>query len=83
MDGGGQPKWRGDGGELFFTTENSRLEAVEIRTTGDRLEVELTHTKRDGTEVVVGSRWSVQRDAARRPIAILETNQPMRTPHAL
>ena len=40
----------------------------------DRLEVELTHTKRDGTQVVVASRWSVQRDAAHRPIAILETN---------
>lgn len=39
-----------------------------------RLEVELTHTKRDGTEVVVASRWSVQRDSAGRPIAILETN---------
>ena len=38
------------------------------------LEVELTHTKRDGTEVVVASRWSVQRDAAGRPAAILETN---------
>jgi len=34
---------------------------------GDRIEVELRHTKRDGTEVVVGSRWSVQRDAARHP----------------
>jgi PAS domain S-box-containing protein len=40
----------------------------------DRLEVELTHTKRDGTQVAVASRWSVQRDAAQRPIAILETN---------
>ena len=40
----------------------------------DRLEVELTHTKRDGTEVVVASRWSVQRDRAGRPIATLETN---------
>ena len=33
-----------------------------------------SHTKRDGTEVVVASRWSVQRDAAGRPVAILETN---------
>ena len=32
------------------------------------------HTKRDGTEVVVASRWSVQRDAAGRPAAVLETN---------
>ena len=40
----------------------------------DRWEGELVHTKRDGTEVVVASRWSVQRDAAGRPAAILETN---------
>ena len=40
----------------------------------DRLEVELTHTKRDGTKVVVASRWSVQRDRAGRPIATLENN---------
>ncbi len=40
----------------------------------DRWEGELVHTKRDGTEVVVASRWSVQRDAAGRPVAILETN---------
>ena len=40
----------------------------------DRLEVELTHTKRDGTKVVVASRWSVQRDRAGRPTATLETN---------
>jgi PAS domain S-box-containing protein len=43
-------------------------------THADRLEVELTHTKRDDSQVVVASRWSVQRDAAHRPIAILETN---------
>ena len=40
----------------------------------NRLEVELTHTKRDGTKVVVASRWAVLRDAAGRPIATLETN---------
>ena len=40
----------------------------------DRLEIELTHTKRDGTKVVVASRWAVQRDKARRPIGMLETN---------
>jgi PAS domain S-box-containing protein len=40
----------------------------------DRLEVELIHTKRDGTKVAVASRWSVQRDRAGRPIGTLETN---------
>ena len=40
-DGGGQPKWRGDGKELFFTAANGRLQAVELRAAGDRLEVSL------------------------------------------
>ena len=35
---------------------------------------ELTHFKRDGTQVVVASRWSLQLDKAGRPIAVMETN---------
>ena len=45
----------------------------ELLRTG-RWEGELTHTKRDGTQVVVASRWSLQRDEQERPTAILETN---------
>ena len=45
----------------------------ELLRTG-RWEGELTHTKRDGTQVVVASRWSLQRDEQERPAAILETN---------
>jgi Tol biopolymer transport system component len=41
VDGGGQPKWRGDGREIFYTTPASRLVAVEVRAAGDRLEVSL------------------------------------------
>ena len=37
-------------------------------------EGELTHTKADGTQVVVASRWSLQRDERQKPIAILEVN---------
>ena len=40
----------------------------------ERWEGELVHTKRDGSQAIVASRWSVQRDKQRRPIAILETN---------
>jgi len=40
----------------------------------DRWEGELVHTKRDGTKVVVASRWSLQRDQRGRPVAVLETN---------
>ena len=40
-DGGGQPKWRGDGKELFYTTPTGVLMAVEVRTPGDRLDVSL------------------------------------------
>jgi PAS domain S-box-containing protein len=40
----------------------------------DRWEGELVRTRKDGTEVVVASRWSLQRDARGVPIAALETN---------
>jgi PAS domain S-box-containing protein len=37
-------------------------------------EGELRQTRRDGTEVTVSSRWSVQRDGEGHPIGTLETN---------
>ena len=46
---------------------------AELLGTG-RWEGELIHTKRDGTPVVVASRWALQRDAQGNPVAILETN---------
>jgi PAS domain S-box-containing protein len=39
-----------------------------------RWEGELTKTKANGTQVVVASRWSLQRDQHDQPLAILETN---------
>lgn len=43
----------------------------------DRWQGELIHTKRDGSEVVVASRWSLQRDERKRPFATMETNNDM------
>jgi PAS domain S-box-containing protein len=40
----------------------------------DRWDGELKHTKADGTEVVVASRWSLQRDSLKQPLAVMETN---------
>lgn len=37
-------------------------------------EGQLIHTLRDGTQVVVASRWAVQRDSYGQPLAILELN---------
>jgi PAS domain S-box-containing protein len=45
----------------------------ELETT-DRWEGELVHTRKDGSELVVASRWAVQRDAQGVIEAILETN---------
>jgi len=39
----------------------------------DRWEGELRHTKANGLEVIVASRWSLRRDPQGRPLAILET----------
>ena len=46
---------------------------AELLGTG-RWDGELIHTKRDGTKVVVASRWSLQQDAQGNPVAILETD---------
>jgi PAS domain S-box-containing protein len=46
---------------------------AELQRAG-RWQGELKRTKSDGTEVVVSSRWSLRREEAGRPAAILETN---------
>ncbi|MGA8689270.1 MAG: PAS domain-containing protein [Methyloceanibacter sp.] len=60
--------------ELLQTIFPSPLEEItgELLRTG-RWEGELTQRKRDGTRVIVASRWSLQRDERGRPIATLET----------
>jgi PAS domain S-box-containing protein len=40
----------------------------------DRWEGDVFHTRKDGTELILESRWSVQRDAEGRPVYILEVN---------
>jgi hypothetical protein len=41
VDGAGQPKWRGDGKELFYTTPGDLLMSAAVRAVGERLEVSL------------------------------------------
>ena len=41
VDGGGQPRWRGDGKELFYRKLGGPLMAVEVRQAAGRLEVDL------------------------------------------
>ena len=61
--------------QLMQTIFPAPLEEItaELRRAG-RWEGELVHTKRDGTQVIVASRWSLQRDERGRPVATLETN---------
>jgi PAS domain S-box-containing protein len=56
---------------VFPTT---REDAIAALLENGRWEGELRHTCRDGSEIVVASRWALQRDAAGEPLAILETN---------
>jgi PAS domain S-box-containing protein len=61
--------------ELLRTVFPARLEEItgELTRTG-RWEGELVHTRRDGTPIVVASRWALQSDPQGSPLAVLETN---------
>lgn len=61
--------------DLLHTVFPATIETInaELLSTG-RWEGELRHTKSDGTELVVSSRWALQRDESNRPVAVLETN---------
>ena len=61
--------------DLLRTSFPRPLEEIraELLRTG-RWDGELVKTRMDGTQLVVASRWSLQRDAAGRPLAILETH---------
>ncbi len=58
--------------ETVFPAPLEDLKA-ELTRTG-RWEGELRHTRKDGTQLVVASRWSLERDGRGAPLAILETN---------
>jgi PAS domain S-box-containing protein len=58
--------------QTVFPTPFEQIEA-ELYDTG-RWEGELIHSRRDGTQVMVASRWSLQRDEEGRPAGVLETN---------
>lgn len=62
--------------ELLQTTFPVSRDAIEAATRAQgNWEGELGHVTRDGTAIVVASRWSVQRDARGAPIAFLEINR--------
>jgi PAS domain S-box-containing protein len=61
--------------DILNTVFPSPLEEIkaEVTRTG-RWQGELLHTRKDGAQVVVASRWALQRDEQGAPVAILETN---------
>ena len=61
--------------ELLKTVFPGPLEEIraEVSRAG-RWEGEILHSKKDGTQVMVASRWALQRDERGAPMAILETN---------
>jgi PAS domain S-box-containing protein len=61
--------------ELLHTVFPIPIEQIQAELLStDRWEGELEKTKADGTQVVVASRWSLQRNEQQLPVAILETN---------
>ena len=61
--------------DLLKTIFQVPLEQIEEEVIGaGRWEGELVQTKKDGSQVVVASRWSLQRDERSAPVAILVIN---------
>ena len=61
--------------ELLQTVHPENLRKIRKRLKRDNhWSGELIHTRKDGTKVVVISRWSLDRDAKGMPASILETN---------
>jgi PAS domain S-box-containing protein len=58
--------------KTVFPTRREEIIAEVIHT--GRWEGELVHTRKDGTQIVVATRLSLQRDEQDAPVAILETN---------
>lgn len=58
--------------QTVFPAPLDKINADLLRT--GRWEGELRHTKADGTQVVVASRWSLQYDGRQQPLAIMELN---------
>src|SRR5208337_3445331 len=61
--------------DLLKTVFPAPLDEIKAEVTrAGRWEGELLHTKKDGSQLVVASRWALQRDERHTPVAILETN---------
>jgi PAS domain S-box-containing protein len=55
-----------------FPEPHEHISAKAVST--GRWEGELVHTRRDGSQVIAASRWSLQRDERGQPAAVLESN---------
>jgi PAS domain S-box-containing protein len=61
--------------KLLRTAHPESLSAIRRKLEHDtRWSGELVHTRKDGSKVVVMSRWSLDRDERSKPVSILETN---------
>jgi Tol biopolymer transport system component len=79
INGGGSPRWRRDGKELFYVTDDHQIMAVPIVTTGGKLEagapVELFRPRLPAVALVVGRMFEPSPDGQQFVVAVVpDTN---------
>jgi Tol biopolymer transport system component len=83
-EGGGQPRWRGDGRELFYASPDGRLMAVDVRAQAGQIEVGLPQALFSGVIAgPTGDHYAVAAEGQRFLVAVPVDNDPRARIHVV
>jgi serine/threonine protein kinase len=81
--GGIRPRWRRDGKEIFYHTRSGQLFSVEVRISGDTVNIGAPHALFGGIPALNGYAWDISADGQRILAAVSPKNQKSPEPITL